>query len=185
MGDDSKDTFWEVCISTWEIVAIFYGGSSSPTGASDRMSKMNAMNRSEGLREAMYVGETERRAFPIFYSWLVGTQVYNANFESENERWEYKRMNDKIKDDIAKVNFDYNTGNIDMKEKKRKLKTEWCELVNEFINKYGKKMVTNDIRSALNSVEENVGLDVTSWDGCDLACDGLPDSPDLMVWSTG
>ena len=161
------------------------GTTTTPPITPKDVKNMNVMNPREGLREAMYVGDTERRAFPIFYSWLVGTQVYNANFESEDERWEYKRMNDKIKDNIAKVNFDYNTGNIDMKEKKRKLKTEWCELVNEFINKYGKKMVTHDIRSALNSVEENVGLNVTSWDGCDLVCDGFPDSPDLMVWSTG
>lgn len=77
-------------------------------------------------------------------------------------------MNSRIKDEIAAINYSHRDGFITKDEHARKMKEEWCPLVYSFIDTYGKLMVSEDIRWALNDVEKNVALTKTSWEGHEL-----------------
>ena len=118
--------------------------------------------------QAKYLGDSTRREYPIFGRWLVGNVWYCAHFATHDERDVYQAGNSRIKDEIAAINYSHRDGCITKEEHAGKMKEEWCPLVYSFIDTYGKLMVSEDIRWALNDVEKNVGLPTTSWDGHEL-----------------
>ena len=55
------------------------------------------------------------------------------------------------------------SGRINQGEYEESLRREWIHMVRTFINSWGKNMVINDLRVALNSVEESLETPSTMW----------------------
>lgn len=118
--------------------------------------------------QAKYLGHPSRKDYPVFHRWLVGHVWNHAHFETEEERDKFASKDRGIKDHIASTNYRLQDGDMTKEEHTRELKDVWCPLVYSFIQTYGKTMVSDDIRWALNDVEKNVGLPETTWTGHEL-----------------
>ncbi len=68
-----------------------------------------------------------------------------------------------VKHTIAEMNETYEANPISLATYCNQIRNTWIPLVYAFIQKWNKEMVIQDVRIALNNVEEELGLIRTSW----------------------
>ena len=86
----------------------------------------------------------------------VTVQVYTFNSREQCILW----MNDvqEIKDSIANINENVPAGNPRARQH-----LIWLREVRAFISNWGEAMLPDDIKSAVNSVEAGIGINITVW----------------------
>ena len=89
--------------------------------------------------------------------------TFIANFATTDERLLFGVEYSSIKDDIAHMNERKESRRITQGEYEESLCREWIPMEQTFIVSWGKNMVINDLRFALNDVEEALQMPRTRW----------------------
>ncbi len=94
------------------------------------------------------------------YSNGITTTIYSFNDSPEYNRWDEEVQS--IKDEIAAINDKRISGSLSQTEQDKKF-MKWLDHVKTFTNTYGEARVPDDIKFAVNSVEEGCHVTVTKW----------------------
>ena len=105
--------------------------------------------------------------------------IFIANFATRDEGLLFGVEYSSIKDAIAHMNDMKESGRITQGEYEGSLRREWIPTVHTFVVSWGKNMVINDLRVALNDVEEALDIPRTTWPPLTLipAVDITPSAP--------
>ncbi len=94
------------------------------------------------------------------YSNGITTTIYSFNDSPEYNRWDEEVQS--IKDEIAAINDKRISGSLSQTEQDKKFMV-WLDHVKRFTNTFGDARVPDDIKFAVNSVEEGCHVTVTKW----------------------
>ncbi len=94
------------------------------------------------------------------YSNGITTTIYSFNDSPEYNRWDEEVQS--IKDEIAAINDKRISGSLSQTEQDKKFMV-WLDHVKRFTNTFGDARVPDDIKFAVNSVEEGCHVAVTKW----------------------
>ena len=113
-------------------------------------------------------------------NYVSGTWERMYSFESRREvnMWEAQLLG--IKKRIAQINEDGNAGAA--RVPKYRL---WRRSAIEFLVAWGQERVPPDIKMAVNSVEEEIGVEPTAWEELALLSDGPGDEPVDHIHGSG
>ena len=92
---------------------------------------------------------------PLF--WYIG------HFETDEEVNQFIYSSSKLKSEVDSMNAEHASKNMTDVEYLHWVENQWIPNCHEFINMWGKELVTKDLRWALNDMEKGVGMNVTLW----------------------
>ena len=125
---------------------------------------MNIYYLGSSLQGNNLQGNNLSRPISILH-YIPGTEggTIVANFATVDKGLIFGAEYGSIKESIAYMNKMQESGWITQEEYEESLRQEWIPMVQTFIVSWGKTMVINDLRVALNDTEEALQMPRTRW----------------------